>query len=440
MTTKTDQLARKENPAVKFTNRVVREFTGGDHTIALTNFQKRLVQNYFIALNSVLAKAEEGRLRKSEKYRDKIPVTWENVNMEKLVQDVVAVARIGFDPAQKNHINMIPYKNNTTKLYDVGFIEGYRGIELKSTKYGLDIPDAVIVKLVYSNDKFKSIMKDHNNKFESYEFEIVNDFDRGDIVGGFYYHQYTENPAKNKLVVMSLEDIEKRKPKYASVEFWGGEKSVWKEGKKTSKTETVKGWYKEMCHKTVARAAYNDITIDSQKIDADYLRMKEIEGSVAEHNIQAEIDERANKKFIDIESGEVTEPPVGTKEPTSKPSPETPEKSKTEKDTKPPTEEKESSEPQGAAISEKDGKEPDSFGDDRSEEEKENVKIKEFQTWLEESKKQGVLKDAIDNMKKGYLKKFSTRVQEEVEKICKVLTAGEKKATEKQPASQGPDF
>ena len=54
----TNQIVKKENPALKFTNRVIEEFTGGDRAIALINFQKRLVQNYFIALNSVLEKAE----------------------------------------------------------------------------------------------------------------------------------------------------------------------------------------------------------------------------------------------------------------------------------------------------------------------------------------------------------------------------------------------
>jgi len=34
------------------------------------------------------------------------------------------------------------------------------------------------------------------NKVESYEFEVTNPFDRGEIVGGFYYHSYNENPGK----------------------------------------------------------------------------------------------------------------------------------------------------------------------------------------------------------------------------------------------------
>ncbi len=107
---------------------------------------------------------------------------------------------------------------------------------------------------------------------------------------------------------MSLEEIEKRRPQYAAPEFWGGEKPKWENGKKVG-TEKVEGWYKEMCYKTVYRAAYNDITIDSQKIDDAYLRMKEIEYAYNEHSVQQEIAENANKTPIDIdpETGEVVD-------------------------------------------------------------------------------------------------------------------------------------
>lgn len=339
---KTKQIAKKEpNMAEVFMTKVIAEFTGDDHSISLTQFQRRLAKNYFITLDAVLAKAEAGRLKKSENWRDKVPVTWDHVNMQKLTQDVVAVARIGLDPAQKNHINMIPYKNNTTKSYDIGFIEGYRGIELKSMKYGLDVPDAVIVHLKYSNDIFTPYFRDKDNKFDTYEFKVVNAFDRGEIEGGFYYHFYAENFAKNKLVVMTLEDIEKRKPRYASPEFWGGEKPVWKDGKKTEKMEPVEGWPKEMQWKTIYRAAYNDITIDSQKIDTDYMRMKEIEGSVAEYEVQAEIEREANKEFVDMTSGEVVDAEFTDTTETPQP---TAEKTEPEKDTETPPRDKEASE------------------------------------------------------------------------------------------------
>ena len=305
----------------RFMEKVVREFTGSVGEIALTDFQRRLAQNYFIALDATLKMAEEKRKKKT-KNQDPVPVTWANVNMEQLARDVVAVARIGLDPVQKNHVSMVPYKNNSTGKYDIGFVEGYRGIQLKATKYGLDVPDAVIVELVYSTDKFKSVKKDRNNPYESFEFEITNDFERGQIVGGFYYHIFNDNPEKNKLVVLPLADILKRKPKYASVEFWGGEKDVWENGKKVGK-EHVDGWYEKMCYKTIYRAAYSDITIDSQKIDDAYLRMRQMEDALNEANIEQEVADNANQEFIDIDYT-VTDATEATTDPEPEPAQEPP--------------------------------------------------------------------------------------------------------------------
>lgn len=289
----------------RFTNMVMAEFSGNVGEIALTDFQKRLAQNYFIAIDIALKSAEEKRSRKT-KNKDPLPVIWDNVNMQQLARNVVAVARVGLDPMQSNHINVMPFKNNAMGKYDIVFVDGYRGIELKATKYGLDVPDKVTVELVYSNDRFKPIKKDMHNEIENYEFEIVNPFDRGKVVGGFYYHIFNENPEKNKLVIFTVKDIEKRKPAYASAEFWGGEKDVWENGKKVGK-EKVEGWYDQMCYKTIYRAAYKDITIDSQKIDDDYLKLKQLESTYSEAQIAKEIEENANSEFIDVEHEVVEE-------------------------------------------------------------------------------------------------------------------------------------
>lgn len=315
---------KKLTASERFTAMVTKEFSSGVGEIQLTDFQKRLAQNYFIVLDTTLKTAEARRIAKNEKttnekYKDTLAITWDNVNMESLARNVVSYARIGLDPAQKNHINMIPYKNNTTKKYDIGFIEGYRGIELKAKKYGLDVPDSVIVELVYSKDVFKPIKKSASNKIESYEFEITSPFDRGEIVGGFYYHIFSGNPEHNKLVIFNLHDIEKRKPQYASVEFWGGEKDKWENGKKVG-TEKVEGWYEQMCHKTISRAAYSDITIDSQKIDDDYMRLKQNEIAFAEAELAEEVDKEMCSETIDVSGAvDVESQPVNNPEPESEP-------------------------------------------------------------------------------------------------------------------------
>ncbi|MFC4102879.1 recombinase family protein [Paenibacillus xanthanilyticus] len=294
------QLAKVElSASERFMKKVVTEYSSGVGAVALTNFQQRLAQNYFVAIDAALKMAEEKRLKKRQN-QDPLAVAWQNVNMEKLSRDVVAMARIGFDPAQKNHINMVPFKNNTLGKYDITFVEGYRGMELKAKKYGLEIPDHVVVEVVYSTDRFKSIKKDRNNPYENYEFEITNEFDRGNVVGGFYYHIFNNAPEKNKLVTMNLKDIEKRKPQYASAEFWGGEKDVWKDGKKVG-TEKVEGWYEKMVWKTISRAAYGDITIDSQKIDDDYMRLKQNEYEMTAAETAEEIRQNANRDAIDVD-------------------------------------------------------------------------------------------------------------------------------------------
>lgn len=311
----TTAVAQKELTASeRFMNKVVAQFTSGVGEVALTKFQQRLAQNYFIALDNVLKTAESKR---NDKYNN-LPMAWQNVNMEKLAVNVVSYARIGFDPALPNHISLVPFKNNTTGKYDIGFIEGYRGLELKAIKYGAEVPDSTTVEVVYSNDRFKSIKKDRNNVIESYEFEILNDFERGEIIGGFYYHQFNKTPDKNKLVVMNMKDILKRKPEKASAEFWGGEKDVYKNGNKTGEKEQVEGWYEKMVEKTLYRAAYNSITIDSQKIDDDYMNLKKAEMDFAESEVHEEIKQNANGPIIDItpdpQPSKPTEP-VYTQEP-----------------------------------------------------------------------------------------------------------------------------
>lgn len=298
------------SPSERFTNAVIKEFSSNNGEIQITPFQKKLCQNYFIKIDQTLKDAEKKRMAKSEEYRDGLALSWENVNMSKLAVDVIAYSSVELDPTQPNHINMIPYKNTANNKYDMGFVIGYRGMELKAKKYGLDVPSDVVVELVYSNDKFKQHKKDRNNPIESYEFEIINDFDRGDVVGGFWYHEFKDAPEQNKLKVFSLKDIEKRKPAYASAEFWGGEKDIWKGGKKTGEKEKIEGWFEEMALKTISRHAYNAITIDSKKIDDNYLSIIQKETEMKDAIVQNEVDDKANKEPLDFDYSEVVEDKV----------------------------------------------------------------------------------------------------------------------------------
>ncbi len=255
----------------RFTAAIEREFSSNAGELSLTPYQRKLCQNYFIKIDSKLKELEVKRLKQSEQYRDSLAFTWDNINLPKLAIEVIAYSSVGLDPIQPNQINTIPFKNNNLGKYDITFIIGYRGTEIKAKKYGLEIPTDVVVELVYQNDKFKQFKKDINNKVETYLFEIVDDFNRGELVGGFYYHSFKDQPEKNKIRVFTKADIDKRRPDHGSPEFWGGEKDEYKNGQKTGNKVEVEGWYNEMAYKTIYRAAYNAITIDSEKIDQNYL-------------------------------------------------------------------------------------------------------------------------------------------------------------------------
>lgn len=291
-------------PGERFTNAVMKNFSQENGELQITNFQKRLCQSYFIKIDQMLKAAELKRMAKSEQYREALVYSWENVNMNKLAVDVVAYSSVGLDPLQKNHLHPIPYKNSSLNKYDISFTKGYNGIELVAKKYGVEVPDDVIIRIVYANEKFTPIYKDAENKKESFVHKpSENPFEKGEIVGGYYYHVFFDSPEKNKLRVFSIGDIEKRIPRSASVEFWGGEKDTWANGKKSGK-EQVEGWKDEMVWKTIKRAAWDAINIDSQKIDDNIQRvLAEQEATIDVHaeDVTKKIAAEANKKTLNID-------------------------------------------------------------------------------------------------------------------------------------------
>ena len=239
-------------PVERFTNKVLEQFSATAGELNVTEKQRRLIRNYFLTLDFVLQTSE----KKRNPEKNSVPFTWENVDLKRLSIDVANHSMIGLDPIQKNHLSLIPNLDGRSRKYVIDFRLMYKGIEFKAKKYGLDIPKAVIVEVVYKNDVFKPKKKNGGGVGDSYEFEIVEPFNRGEVVGGFYFHEF-EDPSNNKIRIFSIADIKKRIPSYASPDFWGGERN----GKK------VEGWFDEMCYKTIYRAAYDSITIDPDKID-----------------------------------------------------------------------------------------------------------------------------------------------------------------------------
>lgn len=307
---------RQPTNSERFTNRVLAEFRGKGGELHITDYQRQLIHGYFLGIDRALKLAEESRLRKSEQYRDSLPVIWQNVNMPDLAVALVHYARMGLDMMQKNHLHAVPYKNNKTNQYDITLMPGYSGIQYVAAKYAMDPPLDITIELVHETDVFRPIKKSLENKIESYEFEIANAFNRGPIVGGFGYIEFKDT-TKNKLIIMSIADIEKRKPAYASPEFWGGEKDVWEEGengKRHKVKKNIDGWYEHMCYKTLVREVYSErhIPRDPKKVDDAYWFMRVQEIKAAQAEAAAEHDAYANKTLIqadgyvvDTESGEI---------------------------------------------------------------------------------------------------------------------------------------
>jgi recombination protein RecT len=278
----------------RFTSMVFREF--GANAVGepqITDHQRSLISNYFIVIDRVLKTAEADRVARNEKntnhqYDNNLPVSWKTVNMTDLALDLVHFARMGLDMMQPNMLFPIPYKNNKAQKYDITLMKGYNGIFYMAQKYAVEAPKAITVEVVYSTDHFKPLKRNFERSVEAYEFEITNPFDRGEIIGGFAYIEYDE-PAKNKLVMMSKKDIEKRKPARASENFWGK-------------------WEDEMVRKTLVREACSAkyIPIDPAKVDEAYRAAKLREVRYAEIEADAEAEQNANRTVIDVTPEEST--------------------------------------------------------------------------------------------------------------------------------------
>ncbi len=299
------QLTKKEeakpSQSERFTNMVMQQYaqTGIYNP---TEREKQLIRNYFICIDQMLGKAEADRVRKNSANRDhsydnELPYTWKTLDLPMLAQDLAHYARVGLDMLEDNTLFPIPYKNNKGNMYSVTLMEGYNGIRYQAEKYALDPFKAVTVEVIFENDVFKMVKKDSRNKIESYVFDIPQPFNRGKPVGVFGYIEYDDS-TKNKLVVFSEADVMKRKPKYASPEFWGGEKTVYEKGRPVK--TTLEGWLPEMFEKTMKREIYGSKRIprDPDKIDASYQYIRQREQEFADMAVETEVAENGNRTTI----------------------------------------------------------------------------------------------------------------------------------------------
>lgn len=320
-----DELVKKEQEEVdlslRFTDMVLSKLKSSvPQAMEVNDYQRSLIGGYAIAIKRALAVAEEQRVAKNKKNTDHkwdidVPVTLSNVDREKLAVDLVHYAKLGLDMTQDNMLFPIPFYDWKTRTYTINLMRGYNGVKYIAEKYALHPPKAVTVEVVYSTDRFEVVKKSASNPVESYKFEVTDPFNRGEIIGAFAYLTY-DVPEMNELIVMSMQAIMKRKPKYASAQFWGGDVAEWKNGKQ--ETVHYEGWLDEMVRKAMIREAYSPkhILLDPSKIDDNYQYIKDRESQYTEVVVQSEVAQNANTVEVDLPAAPID--PATTGAPSAK--------------------------------------------------------------------------------------------------------------------------
>lgn len=269
----------------RFVNMVMAELASSFGGLAnVTEKQKELIQGYFVKTDEVIRNA---------KLRDGYPkVTWNNVDLKRYAEDLKHYAQQGLDMRQKNTLFPIPFYDPDNKQYIINLMEGYNGIRYMAKKHAIDPPISDTIEIVYSKDRFEPMKKSFDNPVENYVFEVTDPFDRGEIIGGFVYLGF-ENPANNKLIIMSIKEILKRRPYHGNVNFWGNDQK--------------EGWRKEMVFKTLIREGFSEkyLPIDPDKVSDGYYQMMETNMEFTEAESVAISEDEANQVLIDIEHEEV---------------------------------------------------------------------------------------------------------------------------------------
>lgn len=245
--------------------------------MAFSDYEKTLAQHLFLKVDNVLKDLETKRLAAPKPYGS--PYTWQNVNMRKLALDAVHRVQLGLDALVPNHIHPVPYFNKREGKYDLDLRVGYAGKAYYRQQVAVDVPVEIVYELVYSTDEFIPIKKSFSNEIESYEFNIKNPFDRGEIIGGFGYVIY-EDSKKNTLIMVGEKDFEKSRKAAQSDTFW-------------SKHPV------EMRYKTLVHRVTDKLTVDPKKVNATAYAY--VENQEEEKAVRQEINENANQEVLDIE-------------------------------------------------------------------------------------------------------------------------------------------
>ena len=291
---KKDLAVSEPTVSERFTGMVIKELASTTGSgVALSEDQKRLAQHLFVKIDATLNALE---VKRSQQDKNGTPIVWANVNMQKLALDAMHRIELGLDALIPNHIHPIPYLNKKTGKYDLDLRIGYAGKDYYRRGVALEKPKDIIYELVYSTDKFVAHKRSLGREGDSYEFEITQPFDRGDVVGGFGYIMY-EDPSKNRLILLTEKDFQKSKKIAKSSNFWVDNPI-------------------EMRYKTIVHRVTDKLTMDPRKVTASVAAVEQQE---YEAEVASEIEREANQDVIDVKAepaGDTAEenPPMSEQE------------------------------------------------------------------------------------------------------------------------------
>lgn len=266
MSEKTPVATKDLTPKERFNNYVQKQYAGEVGRLDLTDHDTTLIQHLYICCDAAFKEADARRKQ------DSPPVTWQNVNMEKLAIDAVHRIKLGLDALVPGHIYPICYFNGKTKKYDIDLRIGYKGEQFYLMKSSMNPIRNIYLQLVYGNEKLVWHPKGRGNPVESYDLIVADDpFNRGELRGGFAYIEY-EDEVQNKLIIMSKADFDKRRRLSGSDKFWGP-------------------YYDKMCLKTLVHELAGEIVLDPEKIDIAALHEVEAEAIPVEGEVVANTGE-----------------------------------------------------------------------------------------------------------------------------------------------------
>ena len=244
---------------------------GGQNGFQPTNAQLNLIRGYQTAMTNALQ--SKG-------------ITWADIVLDqKLYQDLVNNAQMGFDMRVENTLFPIPRRDKNTGKFRFTFQLGSSGYLWRAMKYSYGKVQDATSRLLYKGDTFIPHFRDMNHPYDTFEYtpkDILAEKKDEDIVGGFVYIIY-DNPMQNKLVIMNRAEIDKHRALAQSDNVWSQ-------------------WYGGMAKKTLIIKAAKAIPLDPSKIDDAYQNSVAIENEGSDMDIQTDIlEKQATGEVVDAQ-------------------------------------------------------------------------------------------------------------------------------------------